>query len=202
VFVGLDFSRAVNHTAAVLKRTPDDIRRRLFGQGEPMNSERLTYMNDYECGLMDDAAFHRCVEERLEVPLPFDQFKAAWNDIFLEPIHETIRIAETLHARGQLKLGILSNNNTLHWVAIQPVLPVLKKFEHVFLSHEIGVRKPSARSYQHALSIMNVDATRTIFVDDLPENVLAAQQMGIKTIHAIHARAVRDGFAAHGVAMD
>lgn len=201
VFIGLDFSRAIHRTAAAVRKTPDDVRRCLFGKGDPM-VDRKSYMNDYECGLMDEFEFHRCIEELLQAPLPFAEFQAAWIDIFLEPIHETIRIAEHLRALGEVKLGILSNNNTMHWAAIQPVLPVLKNFDHVFLSHQIGMKKPDSDAFHHALRAMNIDASVTIFVDDLAENIAAARQIGIKTIHATNSKAVREGFAAHGMKID
>ena len=176
-----------------------DVRRRLFGTGARVGADHMAYMNDYECGLLDDAAFHRCVERALDAPLPFDEFKAAWNGIFLDPIHETMRMAEALCVRKDLKLGILSNNNALHWSTLRPILPVVEKFEHVFLSHEIGLKKPSPEAFHHALKTMSVRAERTLFVDDLDDNIKAAERIGIKTIHAVNPRAVRKGFAAHGI---
>lgn len=198
VFIGLDFSRAVSHTAAALGMPAVDVRQRLFGAGNPLSADRMDFMNDYECGRIDDAAFHRCVERVLDAPLPFAEFKAAWNGIFLDPIFETMHMAEALCARGDLKLGILSNNNALHWSALRPILPIVDKFEHVFLSHEIGLKKPSPEAFQHALQRMSVRAERTLFVDDLEDNIKAAERIGIKTIHAKNTHAVRRGFAAHG----
>ncbi len=195
VFIGLDFSRAVNRTAAAIQRSPEEVKRLLFGKGDPLSADRMEYMNEYECGRMDDAEFHRCVERQLEAPLPFEEFKAAWNGIFLDPIHETLRLAESLCESGRFTLGILSNNNALHWSALRPMLPVVEKFEHVFLSHEIGVKKPAPEAFHHALNRMAVRPERTIFIDDLADNILAAQRIGIKTVHAIDARAVREGLA-------
>ena len=69
----------------------------------------------------------------------------------------------------------------------------------MFLSHEIGLKKPDEKAFLHALKKMSVDPRRTIFVDDLEANIACAERLGMKTIHAINARAVRDGFAAQGV---
>lgn len=162
-------------------------------------TDRKNFMNEYECGKMDDAEFHACVERALGGALPFGEFKAAWNDIFLDPIHDTVRVAESLLANKHIKLGILSNNNPMHWLAIKPVVPLVTEFEHIFLSHEIGHKKPDAGAFLHALETMSVDPARTIFVDDLAENITAATRVGMKTIHATNPKAVRDGFAAHGI---
>lgn len=198
VFVELDLSRAVRRAAAALGRSSQEVMQRMLGAGDPIGGDRMDYMNEYECGRIDDAEFHRCFERVLGAALPFEAFKAAWNDVFLEPIHETMELAGALHARG-LKVGVLSNNNALHWNVLRPMLPVVGKFEHVFLSHEIGLRKPGAEAFSHALEKMSVRAERTVFVDDLEENIRAAERMGMKTVHAVSPRAVREGLAALSV---
>jgi len=62
-----------------------------------------------------------------------------------------------------------------------------------------GTRNRTQVHFLHALETMSVDPARTIFVDDLAENITAATRVGMKTIHATNPKAVRDGFAAHGI---
>ncbi|HLX63852.1 MAG TPA: HAD family phosphatase [Planctomycetota bacterium] len=198
VFIELDFSRAVRRAAAALNRSPEDVMERLFGAGGALNADRMAWMNEYECGRIGDAEFHAKVERRLGAAVPFEVFTAAWCDVFLQPIHDTMDLAGALHARG-LKVGVLSNNNALHWRVLRPMLPVVEKLKYVFLSHEIGLRKPKVGAFQYALEKMGGRAERTVFVDDLEENILAAKRMGMKTVHAANPRAVREGLAALGL---
>lgn len=75
VMIGLDFSRAVKRAAAALGREPTDVMRKLFGVGDPLAADRMTYLVDYECGRIGDEEFHRVVEARLAAPIPFNIFK-------------------------------------------------------------------------------------------------------------------------------
>lgn len=55
-------------------------------------------------------------------------------------------------------------------------------FEPCLLSWEIGMVKPDPDIYAHLLEQLNLPANNVIFIDDLPENVEAARQMGIDAI--------------------
>jgi putative hydrolase of the HAD superfamily len=47
------------------------------------------------------------------------------------------------------------------------------------ISSEEGVAKPDPRIYQIALQRLDVQPHEAVFVDDFPENVAGAQQLGI-----------------------
>ncbi|KAJ5189629.1 HAD-superfamily hydrolase subfamily IA variant 3 [Penicillium cf. griseofulvum] len=53
-------------------------------------------------------------------------------------------------------------------------------FDYIFLSSTVRIRKPSMRFYRHMLGVSGAVPRDTIFVDDRPENVLAASALGIK----------------------
>jgi HAD superfamily hydrolase (TIGR01509 family) len=50
------------------------------------------------------------------------------------------------------------------------------------VSADVGCRKPSAAIYWHLLDRLGVPAERILFVDDRPNNLDAARQIGIRTI--------------------
>lgn len=58
-------------------------------------------------------------------------------------------------------------------------------FDHRVVSGEIGLRKPDAAIYEHALRLANLDASETVFIDDLPLNCDGARAVGIETIHHV-----------------
>lgn len=56
-------------------------------------------------------------------------------------------------------------------------------FDHIFLSFEIGYRKPDARAFQAVLDYYHVTPAEVFFIDDNTENITAAQQLGMQTLH-------------------
>lgn len=55
-------------------------------------------------------------------------------------------------------------------------------FDHIFLSFEIGYKKPDARAFQAVLDYYRVKPDEVLFIDDTAENVTAAQHLGMHVI--------------------
>ena len=55
-------------------------------------------------------------------------------------------------------------------------------FTHIVLSAAVGLRKPSRRIYHHALELAAATPERAVFVDDLAQNVVAAERLGLRGI--------------------
>jgi putative hydrolase of the HAD superfamily len=55
-------------------------------------------------------------------------------------------------------------------------------FTHVVLSASVGVRKPSRRIYHYALELAGASPEQAVFVDDLAQNVVAAERLGLRGI--------------------
>lgn len=56
-------------------------------------------------------------------------------------------------------------------------------FDDIFNSAELGVAKPATEIFEIILSRIGCPASRVAFVDDIAENVSAAQTLGIRTLH-------------------
>ncbi len=91
-----------------------------------------------------------------------------------------IEIIKELGASG-VKLAVLSNTIEPHAKALRDA-GLYDGFDYLFLSHEVGIRKPDPAIYEHALAKLDTKPETTVFVDDDPENVEAAEAMGIKGI--------------------
>lgn len=69
--------------------------------------------------------------------------------------------------------------------------PKLKKlniatlFDPIVISSEIGVMKPEPDAYKAVLSQLGRPPVETIFIDDRPENVEAANALGIHGVHYV-----------------
>jgi putative hydrolase of the HAD superfamily len=57
-------------------------------------------------------------------------------------------------------------------------------FEKIYLSHEIGLRKPKKECYEYVLQDANILGAETIFIDDNKGNIRGAEEAGIQTIWA------------------
>jgi epoxide hydrolase-like predicted phosphatase len=83
--------------------------------------------------------------------------------------------------RPNIKVGLISNA----WSGLRPWI-VRQKFEdafdHMTISAEVGVAKPDARIYRHALEKLGVRPEEAVFVDDMPANIEAARALGMHGI--------------------
>ena len=84
---------------------------------------------------------------------------------------------------GRYKLALLSNTNELHYRQFRgQFAAVLDRFDRLFVSHEMGLRKPDPAIYRHVSDWAGVPPAECLFIDDLPENVEAARACGWRGI--------------------
>ena len=80
--------------------------------------------------------------------------------------------------------ALLSNTNEIHYRAIEAeCMPLFLELHDCFLSYTIGLRKPDSEIYHYALNAMSVRPETTLFIDDAPQNISAAQAIGIQAYH-------------------
>jgi len=93
---------------------------------------------------------------------------------------------ETLAARG-VRLGIVSNTGRTPGVVLRRVLErhgLLRYFETISYSDEVGVRKPEAEIFRVTLARAGVVPAEALHIGDNPEaDVLGAQGVGIRGAH-------------------
>ncbi len=75
----------------------------------------------------------------------------------------------------------------------------MSMFERVYTSYEIGARKPARAAFDYVLDDAGLAAAECVYVDDLPENVAAARELGMRAILARGTESVREGLAALGI---
>jgi epoxide hydrolase-like predicted phosphatase len=100
----------------------------------------------------------------------------------LLPHRKVRRLARALRKSG-IRTGILSNVFALAaWLL--KITRGYHGFDPIVLSYEEKVSKPDPRIYQAAISKAGVKPNEIVFIDNLEENITAAQQAGMKTILA------------------
>lgn len=90
-------------------------------------------------------------------------------------------LVKELKSKGYRVFG-LSNWSVETFALVRPVYPVLDLMEDMVISGVEKVMKPDHRIFELALRRFGVKAEESVFIDDNPNNVKAACEVGIKGI--------------------
>ncbi len=158
--------------ARELGLTVEDLERLIFASDLSLRAQR---------GELPEPEFWKAIGERLGIRSPerIQQVRQRFfaGDRLNEPLVEALR-----RWKGQVALGLISNA----WSGLREVLRrlgLLDLFDGVVISAEVGLLKPDPRIYHLALERLRVPPEAAAFVDDLPENVQAARELGLYGIH-------------------
>jgi putative hydrolase of the HAD superfamily len=112
----------------------------------------------------------------------------AWNSMLVDlPAPRIIQLQEL---KKYYQIYLLSNNNALHYKYLEKYLLDIhglsnfneRCFHATFYSHQIGLRKPDQDAFDHVTRTANLIPQQTLFVDDMPTNIVAAKKIGFQTI--------------------
>ena len=147
------------------------------GQEAPPSQEDLHPLRiDHETGMISREEFVKAVREAFAHDGPEDHFLDVWSRIF-EVNTPMVEWARSLHPTTPLYL--LSNIGCIHHDHIfeeYDFFPTL--FRDGVYSYMAGVMKPEPRIFELARTQFAVDPTRTLYIDDLPDNVRSAESVG------------------------
>lgn len=152
----------------------------------------------YGRGRLDDVTFLACLQRRFDAQrrVPNERLRELWCDMF-EPIPGAFAIVERL--RSSLHVGLVSNTNAMHFEWLDSKFGLRERFAALTLSHEVAACKPEAEIYTHALRAARCQPQETVFVDDLPENVEAARELGLHGIVFVSVPRLRQELAPLGL---
>jgi putative hydrolase of the HAD superfamily len=97
-----------------------------------------------------------------------------------EEMHAMMRAAR---AAG-MRTGLLSNS----WGGGYPRHLFPELFDAVVISSEVGMRKPEERIFRLAAEVLGLEPAECVFIDDITDNVTAAQAVGLVGVHHRTAR--------------
>ncbi len=176
VVAHFDYGQAAERFGRATGVSAEDFARRAYDAGF------LEVLKRYESGRIDSEAFHRTMCEMTGLECDFDRFAEDWRHIFWanEPVH---RLIEGLRRAGYtIVLG--SNTNPLHAAHFRvQFADVLRHFDRLVLSYEVGHVKPSPEFYLACAMAAGSPPGECAFIDDLAENVQGASEAGLIGIH-------------------
>tara|TARA_B110000908_G_scaffold128531_1_gene150952 strand:- start:77 stop:697 length:621 start_codon:yes stop_codon:yes gene_type:complete len=118
-----------------------------------------------------------------------NQVRDAWNAMLLDLPNERLTLIKAL--KSKYRIYLLSNTNSIHIDAFKRQLGIVKwqefsdLFDKMYLSHEVGMRKPNAEIFEHILSEQKLKAEEVFFIDDSPQHIEGAKKIGIQSHHLL-----------------
>lgn len=134
----------------------------------------------YDFVLMDGTLsvddYYSHLEKVFGIKVPGKPFGDFFHPHFNEPM---VEIINELRKRGN-RVVCASNTFKPHWDVIQD-LGLDKVFDKCYLSHEMGLTKPSVAFFKAVLKEEGVEPKDVFFTDDYKENIDGANKLGMNT---------------------
>jgi epoxide hydrolase-like predicted phosphatase len=172
VIIGFDFRRAFRLWAS---RAGCDPR---------MIEERFSFDDAYEQherGEILASTYFAALRQSLGIDISDDDFIEGWNDVYLGPIPgmgEVLSIAQ-----HQLPLFAFTNSNPTHKSVWElRYTNELKPFHTIFVSSDLGFRKPDPEAFHLVARRMGFRPGEILFFDDSPGNVDGARIAGMQSV--------------------
>lgn len=140
----------------------------------------------YETGRIDRTGFVAKINQIAGSNYSESEILKAWNAMLLNYRQPRIDWIKRLHSTHRLLL--LSNTNDSHFEYFHNKLiaefgvTFYQLFDHVYLSHEMGMLKPSHEIFETVIKEQQLDPQRTLFIEDTARNAAAAQEVGLQTL--------------------
>ncbi|MVN86294.1 HAD-IA family hydrolase [Deinococcus sp. HMF7620] len=145
--------------------------------GVPVERVRESYfrhVRQLEVGAWTLPQFWTTVQKEAGLTLPYSEFEP----LYLGSIHDNAPMYTTLaQLPAGVRVGLLSNN----YPVVSDHLrrdPRFGRFDALVFSNELGHKKPAPEAFAALEDAMGVPAAQVAFVDDVQENIDAAQAAG------------------------
>lgn len=125
-----------------------------------------------------------CIEEAVMKHPQYEdairQYKPHWHDTCKGEVAGMEQVVKAIKERYPV-YG-LSNWNMETFVVARERFSILQQIDNYVISGAIGIAKPDDGIYKHFLEKFNLKAEECLFMDDNPQNVIAARCNGMKAI--------------------
>lgn len=143
--------------------------------------------DEFEAGKITAAQFRDEIRSLVNNDgLTDQQIDAAWNSLLIGVMdghHELL-----LKLKDKYRTFLLSNINEIHLSFISNYLQKTFDltgnegfFEKIYYSHLVGKRKPNVEIFEQVLAENGLVPSETLFIDDSPQHLKPAGELGINT---------------------
>ena len=164
----LTVARFAQHTA----QPPAFLRSVLFHADHGL--QRPSEAGEFTTGDFRTAVRKAC---SLDPKLSDDDFDDIYANVFT-PMTEVMTLWGRLRNKG-ITLSAVSNIDELRWEPLV-MMGIPERFDHLILSYEEELLKPSEELMIRALDRSGAKAEESVFIDDKPENLVPAAKLRIR----------------------
>ena len=152
----------------------------------PMQEIRERFSMDeayqlHEKGMISGCEYVDHLRKQLKLEASDADIIEAWNAVFGDEITLVLDAIEQISAR--FPCDGFTNTNMIHqqyWDNEHP--RIRKSFRHLFVSSEIGLRKPDADAFEYISQFTGTALQNILFFDDTLENIEGAKRAGLQTV--------------------
>ncbi len=141
------------------------------------------YMNQVTIGDVTLLRVYTILIERLKISVSpesvLEKHLSRFKEVSTRQDLDILHMIELLKAN--YNVGCLTNTE-IEIVNVNKTTGLFRYFQKVYLSTEIGLRKPNMDIYYFMLADINCSPQEVVFIDDKPENVESARRIGINAI--------------------
>lgn len=136
----------------------------------------------YERGELSTTEYMGHLAEVFALEADWQAIATGWNALLVDQIDCALDLVA--RARKRLPCHAFSNTSTIHRDEWGQRFPrVLDSFQRLFLSFEMGMRKPDPAAFLSVADQIGVDPANILFFDDTVENINGARSAGLATVH-------------------
>lgn len=146
---------------------------------------QTSLFDEYEKGLISSQHFINKLMEHLPKGITPNQIVAAWNAMLGKFPLKKIELIKKLGL--SYRIFLLSNTNALHMSIVKKAWKEVSEnqmndlFEKVYVSFEIGKRKPDIDIFNWVCQQNGLSAEKTLFIDDSSQHIIGAKKAGLQT---------------------
>ena len=181
VIINLDYNRTILELAKAMGASPNTI---------AMATTQHDIFHEFERGKITNDEFLEFLDGFTPKDISRDTLIHFWNAMLLDIPAERIALLKRLSEK--YRLFVLSNTNDIHIRDFNRILEEahgytslqdIGVFEKVYLSYEVGHRKPDTEIFSYVVNDAGLTPGRTLFLDDGLPNLEGAKQVGLLTEH-------------------
>ena len=134
---------------------------------------------EHERGKLSFEDYCRTLNKRYGLSMSSQDWGIGWNKLWTRPFAKVLELFPGI--KTNYRLCAFSNTNATHAKDFTSKYPeVISQFDELFLSHELGERKPEAAGFELICKQLNCEPSQIAFFDDTQENIDGAKKFGIR----------------------
>ena len=139
------------------------------------------------------------VDQHPKYQKEIEAFYGRWTEMLGGAIEKTVEILEILHQQKEHRILALTNWSAETFPYALENYKFLQLFEGILVSGVEMMKKPDPKIYQLMLDRYQIEAPKSVFIDDSERNINGAESLNINGIHFKSSEQLRTELEGMGV---